>query len=346
MRSIFRISALIIGFAGATSGLTLNVKHGDSDTAQGRTAKKYISKYGPEIAHVSGLEKREARPKCSMRGYLAAIPLVETPEVEDSEEESVSRRSIDIRNATDPTRKLDPRQMTLPRKNWVAFYQRELAKDNYQPVVWDIPATQSDFNTAVFEQIGGAKAKSLGLTGLSGCSALIIASRSGVYIAHYFESLSFSPDPMWIEEYGSEDACFESTVVEGLKRGIPGRGRTKKAQQVSLTANAAKLRGGAGLRAYLIGPRLDHNDNPETYKPKFSKIKDTVGEIMPELKAPGLWTDIRYDALDGRSKELWTTPAGKLLFKYDPDHGKKGAKKKKAALWVEGSLDLHKDEWN
>ncbi|KAK0105327.1 hypothetical protein ONS95_004292 [Cadophora gregata] len=346
MRFAFRSIALIVGLAGATSALVTNVEHDDSDATQGQTSKKDISNVDPEIGHAVGFEKRGVREKCSIRGYLAAIPLVETPETEDSEEESVPRRDVHGNNVTISTQSLNPRQMSLPVKNWVMFYKRELAKDNYQPIIWDIPSTQSDFNTAVFEDIGGDTAKSLGLNGLSGCSALIIASRSGVYIAHYFESLSFSPDPEWIKEYGSEDACFEATVVRGLKEGIPGRGRIKKPQQVSLAANAEKLRSGAGLRAYLIGPRLDYNDNPNTYKPKFSMIKKVVGEIIPELKPRGgRWTDIRYDALDGQSKELRTTPAGKFLFKYDPDHGRKDAKKKKAALWVEGSLDLHKDEW-
>ncbi|KAH7312026.1 hypothetical protein BKA65DRAFT_484623 [Rhexocercosporidium sp. MPI-PUGE-AT-0058] len=240
-------------------------------------------------------------------------------------------------NVTATIPKLFHRQMTLPHKHMVKFYKREFSKDNYQPVVWHIPNTQSGFNTTVFEEIGGgSKPKSLGISGLSGCTALIIASRPGVYIAHYVESLAIAPDDISIDHYGSEDACFESTVTLGLKNVIPGRGRTKKAQQVSLTENAAKLRAGGELKAYLIAPSSSWDGKVETYTqsytPKFNRIKEIVGGIVPELKAPGLWTDTWYTALDTSNRALFTTSAGKLLFKYDPDHGKKGAKKKKAAL--------------
>lgn len=91
------------------------------------------------------------------------------------------------------------------------FYERELTKPEFLPVVWEHTAIYG-FNTAIFEEIGGDEAKSLGLNGPCGCTVLVIASRSGVYMAHYFEDIAFAPSEKFLKKYGSAEACFEKPL--------------------------------------------------------------------------------------------------------------------------------------
>ncbi|CZR65973.1 uncharacterized protein PAC_15873 [Phialocephala subalpina] len=221
--------------------------------------------------------KRDARTTCNTQAYLDAR----------GEPFDVTKRNnnpdYDECNHT-IGKELSPRTMTLP-------------KNDIQP-----------FNTALFQEIGGDQAKSLGTDGLCGCTVLVIASRTGVYMAHYFKDFSFTEDEYWDEKMkmGLEQR-FTNLVIGGLTNGLNPNPRARRPQQVSLTSCAAKILEGAGP---------DPNDN---------KIKD-----------------ISYDPLNNNDDALWDTAAGKVLFKYDPDHNKQ----KKAALWTEGDpTDRHNDQW-
>lgn len=235
------------------------------------------------------------------------------------------------------------------------FFTSELVPKNFKPIVWG-DNTRDGFCTALFEDIGGNKAKSLAAQGLCGCTVLIVASRTGVYMAHYFENMAFDPDQIWLDEWNTPEECFNANVIQGLTNGVPAAPRARRPRQVSLTSNAAAILAGAGpdgdkVKGYLIYPSGSSDGEATTYagyQEKFLEIKKTVGEIIPPLAilddgtSNPLWTDIPYDALNNDDEALGNTAAGKLIFKYDPSH----VGQKKAALWVESDLtDRHNDQW-
>jgi hypothetical protein len=248
------------------------------------------------------------------------------------------------------------RTMTLPRDNMKKFYDEEMGKKSYKDsIFWDHPPRKpgdvEDMNTAVFQALQG-QAKSVGAEELCGCTVLAIVSRTGIYMAHYWENIAFAPDPDWVEEHGSVEKCFENTVISPLKDGAKGPIQKKKIAQVSLQSKAAEFnKDDINIKAYLLVPSKAFDDAPETYKAyraKWKKIRKTVGEMIPALKEGTLknpnplWTEITYEPLEVESGALQFTAAGRILFKYDPDH----EGKKKSLMWVEGDLNpKHEDQW-
>lgn len=263
------------------------------------------------------------------------------------------------------------RTMQLPRtrgtgRMW-GYYRTQLVDSKYTPVVWEVPEGESDFNSAIFVPIGGDQAESVAVDGLCGCTVLVVASRTGVYAAHYFETLAFDTADIWLAPKGpftDDNDAFLQTVIGGLTNGIQGVGSSlfpQKPEQVSLTSVAATINAGAGpdpvndnkIKGYLFFPAQQAQAGPiqnyAMYQSKFQQIKQTVGQIIPALRIPTnpaetnpLWTDIQYTALENNNPLVGDSAHGVLLFKYDPDH----EGKKKAALWTEDdSTDKHNDQW-
>ena len=86
------------------------------------------------------------------------------------------------------------KRMILPpnREGMGQFMVDETGDDNAWPIVWKYRS--SDVNTASFEEFGD-KEFSFQTSLLRGCTVLAIISRRGVYITHYWESISFAPEP-------------------------------------------------------------------------------------------------------------------------------------------------------
>lgn len=70
-----------------------------------------------------------------------------------------------------------------------------------EPVVWTLkdpgPAkTEYDINTSLFAEYRfyNNEEMSLSVTNLVGCTMMVIVSRRGVYIGHYWENISFDTD--------------------------------------------------------------------------------------------------------------------------------------------------------
>lgn len=293
--------------------------------------------------------KRSPGPKCSLDGYMEGF--LSEPSTPEAERRMVPNGfGQNFFNAS-TTNALARRTMTLPVNSMHYFFNNEMVKGPFRPIVWE--NTQGDdFCTATFQEIGGTIAKSLGTRRLCGCTVLVVVSRTGVYMAHYWENIAFAPDPDWIIEHGTPENVFEQTVIKGLRVGV--QGVDPLPEQISLTKVASQITAGENIKGYIIGPdkNFDFKENPgnyETYKERWARIRKTVGEIIPALKdddpvnSPNpLWTEIRYKKLLPNDRRLGTTAAGKVLFKYDPDH----EGKKKAAMWVENNLaDRHNDEW-
>lgn len=233
--------------------------------------------------------------------------------------------------------------MTLPNgNNMDDFMDTELTNSLRRPVIWakKVNGKPQDMATAAFDELKN-EAISFGTSGLCGCTVLVIVSKRAVYIAHYWESISFAPDASW--GFKDEDDAFAKTVIKGLMSGV-GRGNGQ--EQVSLKGQVGKIKD-PSIRAYLMIPAKTHAEVPDGYRNRWNEIKTTVGGLIPELAwSPTIpnprWAEIKYDALSNNAPELVTTARGCILFKYDPDHNQK----RKSALWIEQNpVPVYSEEW-
>lgn len=232
---------------------------------------------------------------------------------------------------------LAEREMILPGSDINGFMVNEVPRA--QPIVWQMPSGD-DMNTSIYKPLRRV-AISLGVSGLCGCTSLWIISHKGVYASHWWESISFSPEKIWkLTKSETNAAVFRRTVINPLTTGETTSSGTPK--QVKLTA--ADL-DDSSIKAYLVHPEKDCKGKIDGYKTLWDDIKKEVGNIIPSLNPDthkDRWEEPTYTRLDRDSRDLYETPAGHVLFKYDPNH--KG--KKKAMLWVENrAKPLYDDEW-
>lgn len=247
--------------------------------------------------------------------------------------------------------------MTVPNGDMDKFMETEVGKG--LPIVWNkkVRKQNQDMATSVFKEFyvkvekgsdaGKLPTFSFGADGLCGCTMLLIVSRRAVYSAHYWESISFSPEHEWLEDGDTPETLFQTTVLDGLTKGV---GKNKRKEQVPLTDAIGKIED-PFLHAYLITPKP--TAKRPGYADKWVRIKNTVGDILPGLKDDSLWTNLEYKALSFGSK-LLDTSRGKLLFKFDPDSEPAAvgpavriANRRRAALWFEGdAVPKHNDVWD
>ena len=215
------------------------------------------------------------------------------------------------------------------------FMKQEVTGRLNRPIFWPKGSGKhvQDTATASFSEFG-SRALSYGSPGVCGCTLLVIVSRRGVYIAHYWESVSFAPDQEWIDQFGGEDEAFQKTVLDGIQKGVATD--AVPPQQVSLKGVASAIDDDS-IRAYLIIPIMTDRDVVDGYRPKWDQMKRAVEEILPSVT--NRWREIRYDAVE---PEKATGGKGYVLFKYDPNHNGR----RKTTMWVEdNATPEHDDEW-
>lgn len=204
-------------------------------------------------------------------------------------------------------------------------------------VVWR--GARSDQNVAVYQLLGGT-AVSTGLDGLYGCTSLVIVSRLGWYFTHWWESISFDPDPQW----GFTDAtdALQRSVLDPLVRGA-GRGLTPAHPSLSAAGGTFS---GSSVRAFLVIPSRSYSGDRRGYRTAWDSIKNTVGSIVPDLD-PGQhndrWQEITCRRLESNNPALDESAAGHVLVKYDPDDPA-GSGQQRLALWVERDK-VYEDRW-
>lgn len=143
------------------------------------------------------------------------------------------------------------------------FMNDEMESDMFELIVWprSVGAEFEDMATADFRKFGNEEALSLGTDSLCGCTVPAIVSRKGDYMAHYYKGVSFVPQKVWINHYGSEDKCFDDHV-----------------------------------RAYIMRPNKGWKKGEDLFKNKYEKrwdkIRETVGNLVPKLKDASRWEDI------------------------------------------------------
>ena len=261
------------------------------------------------------------------------------------EDAGLESRSVHALNAEDSSYgpAISQRDMTLPRAGQMEeFMVKEVPKA--VSIVWEIPKG-NDLNTAMFKDFARLPF-SLGTSGLCGCTSLWIISRKGVYATHYWESISFSPDDIWREPPEETDqSVFQRTVIHPLEHGEETE-KTKRLIQAKL--DAGKIEDDT-IRAYLVHPEgscaEDDEEAIDGYRSQWDQIKEKVGDIIPSLNPDthgNRWEEIIYVRKDREDEDLFTTAAGRVLFKFDPKH----EGRKKAVLWVEDREEpYHDDEW-
>ncbi|KIM94645.1 hypothetical protein OIDMADRAFT_45601 [Oidiodendron maius Zn] len=141
--------------------------------------------------------------------------------------------------------------------NWPILWKSEVAKNVYADTA---TAVSYPFNRKPF---------GLGTGGLCGCTTLVIISRRGVYMSHYWESLSFKPEGEDLEFFGSADNAFKETVIKGLEDGI-------EFQQKPLKKNAIEDN---FIKAYLVIPTETDDDVDDGYRPQWNRLKTTVKQL-------------------------------------------------------------------
>lgn len=353
-------------------GNSTNQSTEENDAAEQLLSSIDISPIGrhQDLHARSRLETRDTFPKCSLLGLMNARAAAGASESPKAKRYIVRGYNELNDTSSEELWGLLRRTMSLPRpreRNMWLYYEPQLVANDFKPIVFynGEDARYSSFNSAIFEDIGGPAAKSIGVDLLCGCTTLVIASRTGVYGAHYFENIAFAIDEEWNDPstggYVDQEDAFVKTVIQGLQRGVGGIGVPPlypgKPEQRSLTSVAPQINAGAGpnpadpkIKGYLFFPSASHDENATPYaeyQAKFQRIKTAVGQIIPALQfnpaGPNpLWTDIPYNRLNADDERLGRTWNGVLLFKYDPDH----EGKKKAALWAENNpIDLHNDQW-
>ncbi|KAJ4364157.1 hypothetical protein N0V83_009612 [Neocucurbitaria cava] len=234
-----------------------------------------------------------------------------------------------------------------------AFMVAEL--DNAVNVVWGVPdpndkTAEIDVNTSRIEKLREIEV-SLGAMELTGCTMLAIISRKGVYMSHWWESISFAPD---LEDYGPvpddpveikelKDNIFTNTLLKGIHNGIKKKGDSI---QASVRLGATDLND-EHIQAYLIRPSNDYTEG-SGYREEWDKIKQAVVRYLPRLGESNRWREITYDPVpddDNRVEVLEHTVRGRVLFKYDPNHRLEGARPiHRNMFWVEDT-EIHMDEW-
>lgn len=237
--------------------------------------------------------------------------------------------------------------MTVPGdESMDAWMCQEMTAPNKRPIIWQREryGQMEDMATSDYAEFATEeKAFSMATPGLCGCTVLAIVSRSAVYIAHYWENISFWADDVFLKPQGTfrnQDDAFQKTVIKGLTEGA---GRARTPEQVRLK-DKAKLND-PSVRAYLMIPNKNSDGKEDPYRNYWNQIRAKAREFVPALTDANI-REIQYTPHPGEDELLDTTAAGKFLFKYDPDANGEADGTKRAAIWIEGNkTPVHDDTW-
>lgn len=126
---------------------------------------------------------------------------------------------------------------------------------------------------------------SVAINYLCGCTALIVVSRKGAYVAHYMEDISFSPSDETKAIWGPDNqVTFKRTCIEGLYQGLPCTNEndiSRQPDQESLKAHAGDLANG---KAFIIRPSNGQKDRINPYKPKIAAIKAALRDTRDRVE--------------------------------------------------------------
>lgn len=171
-----------------------------------------------------------------------------------------------------------------------------------EKIIWQVGEEddQYDVNTAMYRDFTAEF--SYAAARLKGCTMLVVISRKGIYMAHYWESISFDPDEDQLGTYenGEKETSkdiFQRIVLDELTKGVEEEGEI--VQQSSREFVSRRL-SDDHVTAYLIRPRKSQRNEANEdmglgsappdqagYPELWKKTKDKVVEIVPKIGDPG-----------------------------------------------------------
>lgn len=171
-----------------------------------------------------------------------------------------------------------------------------------------------------------------GMDKLYGCTVLLVASRRGVYLAHYWDSPGFDSSPP-VNQY-EQDQRFDSAVLRSLERSSIGFEDPALEPLVSRQRNdSAKVyfAPGDNVKALVIGARRPASELPGDflYGRYVNKLVARLRQMLPEDSWTGT-TDYKLpyhvernnpDSLRQLQEYMKGTAEDKLLFQYSEGHG-------------------------
>ncbi|KAH0555687.1 hypothetical protein GP486_006369 [Trichoglossum hirsutum] len=215
----------------------------------------------------------------------------------------IFRRDGDCRSKCSPanhcctTRKvrrdLIPRTLTTPS----SINQYVVQVTEADSTVKVVDSSNDDRNTAVYRVLDGTNAVNVGLSGLCGCTALVVINDRAIYFAHFFENLSFEDD---------DDQPIDFSVISNfLDNGGPGG--------PSLATYANVFSTGKTM-PFIVSPQKGRDF---MYLDHVTRLTRKLATMLPGSQAA---TEYMYKPLDCKKQKklLEESSAGRVLFQYDP----------------------------
>lgn len=221
--------------------------------------------------------------------------------------------------------------------------------------LWDIEVTS--YNFVAFDD----KVQTLALSGLYGCTAVIVVSRKGAWMGHFWEW------PEFVTEH-ADSIKFEAQVIDVMESGLPGLDKLQYRNQYAIgdLRNKDDKEKKLGHMfddvnqpwAIVVAPRqrYEGTDAPLLYPFHVDSIVGRLRSIFPGLErifpigyVPMAREDISDDDPDAVLRDdAFATERGKVLIQYQPApkacEGAEGAPQPVAKwrAWIEAKGKLTK----
>ena len=205
---------------------------------------------------------------------------------------------------------LDKRVLRTPANNYGGNVENFLLAE-YKNAEWlNIDGTNGGLSTGFAKALGNQRLDAA-VTGLFGCTSVIVASQAGVWMSHFWEIPSFrATQETWGKARTAPDiANFNEQVINQMQNGgpdIPGlRQFTAVGGQFAANQRPAWV---------IVTPRDSSGvAGSWKYDPEVTQIKSVLENIFPDV--PPIIKDYQPKPSQTDQDE---TATGKILFQYDP----------------------------
>ncbi|KAI5459515.1 hypothetical protein BGZ63DRAFT_455139 [Mariannaea sp. PMI_226] len=155
-------------------------------------------------------------------------------------------------------------------------------------------------SSAVAKQLQG-QPFNLAVTGLVGCTAVVVVSAFAVYMAHFFEAPSFQ-----------SQENFEADVLDFLTYGDNSDGMPSLWQLAHPDQTDAWFQPDSGPKAFIITPLERSGNQGLAYEDQAHQLANELQAMMPSAEITIVPYEIRFN-----SHDYLNTASGKVLFQYD-----------------------------
>ncbi|KAI1866029.1 uncharacterized protein JN550_008007 [Neoarthrinium moseri] len=198
----------------------------------------------------------------------------------------------------------------------------------------------------------------MAVTGLHGCTSVVIVSRRGALAFHIWEIPSmrgrrFSIDPPIYEHQTEADNRFERDVLDGIHAGegwnSPHKGgidnmRNDESPDSSLEKFRNIFNDDANPKAIILTPVSYNKDSSDVfeYQARINQLTDEITQIFQgyalKLEVLGYRKATHKQLHDGATlaDPSFASHMGKILVQYQAPHPAESSKNAKYRIWVEG----------